>query len=152
MLQNVDPDLLKWVILAVILILAVAMATPLLTVISYARTRKEDLERAFNSQPIGVQQAGEATANKLNEAAIALVNSARLARDITDKDPNTPQYAPYTGDPVSDAIGGMQVLAHFPHRALTAQEINLVQLYGKKIAENFPTDVAIAVRADAPSG
>lgn len=149
MFQNVDPDLLKWVIVAIVVVLAVALAAPLLTLVSYARTRKEDLERAFNSQPAGAQDAAIAAAIRLDQASITLVNSARLARDITDRDPNTPQYAPYTGDPVTDAISGMQVLAHFPHRALTNEEQVLVLQYSDMIVKNY---TPVMANPNAPSG
>lgn len=151
MLQNIDPDLFKLIVVGVIVILAIALAAPLLVLIQFARTRREDLERTFQAADPKTQQILLGVVGRFESLLGVIQNLVSLGKDVTDNNPNTPQYPVYTGETVVDALYGMQVLATFPHREMSADEIKLMKKYNELIAQNILAMEATS-KTNAPSG
>lgn len=92
-----NADLIKWVITGVVIVSLFFFGGAAALVITFLRTRKADLERAFEAAPPETQAFvndlvkgfGELT-NVLSGFVARLTEAVTLARDVTDHDPNTP--------------------------------------------------------------
>ena len=151
MLQNIDPDLLKLIVVGVIILLALVVAAPLMVLIQFARTRREDLERTYQAADPKTQALLLGVVGKFESLLAVIQNLVSLGKDVTDGNPNTPQYPQFTGDPVTDSLYGMQVLATFPHRPMTSEEVQVMARYNEMITTNLEA-MREATKNNAPSG